>query len=97
MNPFSIFGAPPRREDAWFSVGLASSYPDLDEGGNLAQARIYNAKAVPGCKVYYAPKDDAGTRCEVELDDVNSSEMGLKLESQVLVFQYKGKFHAWIT
>lgn len=95
MSPFTVFGAPPRSGEAWFSVGLASSFPDLgSEVGSLSQPQIRDSKVMPSCKVYYAPKDDASQRCEIELDDLHATEAGRDLMSQVLVFQYKGKFHA---
>ncbi|KAM7201153.1 hypothetical protein V8F33_003565 [Rhypophila sp. PSN 637] len=116
---FKYFTAPNMAGDQWFSVGLASSFPDLgqdeEEVGVLSQPRPCgggNGKR-PGCKAFHVPKLDSSKSQEVPIipsasDDrtteqqttsdigggiVNESE-SLPLEEQVLVFQYKRKFHA---
>lgn len=92
MNPFrGIFGS----GSGWSFVGLSSSFPDLgteDDGlSRLSQHRLCNAKFTPGCKAFHVPK----------IQDAQSTEMPIgedalleDLSDQVLVFQYKGKFHA---
>lgn len=115
---FSYFTAPNRAGDKWFSVGLASSFPDLgsneEEIGVLAQPQpcrggIDNDKR-PGCKAFHVPKLDSSKSKEVPVISGNSEEdvegqktsdvggpgplLPLPLEEQVLVFRYKGKFHA---
>jgi hypothetical protein len=82
----------------WFPVGLASTFPDLGyDEENLAKYRACGgAELKPGCKVFQVPRDDSSQRAEIEIREdgtLQRSEMkGLK--DQVLVFQYKGKFHA---
>lgn len=93
----SLFGATSRLGAEWFSVGLASSFPDigLDEG-NLAKYRACSADLKPGCKVFHVSREDSSQRAEITIAEdgaLQRSDMkGLK--DQVLVFQYKGKFHA---
>jgi hypothetical protein len=85
-----------RLGDAWFSVGLASSFPDIgiDEiDGDLSQPRLCDADHKPGCKVFYVPVTNSPDRKEVSLASEDASE-GADLKDQVLVFQYRGKFHA---
>jgi hypothetical protein len=86
FNPFSRQGA------QWTFVGHSSEFPDVDDdAGNLAKHRLCNAKSIPGCKAFHIPKEDASLSKEVEVGD---DALGQTLEDQVLVFQYKGKFHA---
>ncbi|KAM7206116.1 hypothetical protein V8F20_002898 [Naviculisporaceae sp. PSN 640] len=112
---FSYFTAPSRAGDKWFSVGLASSFPDLgqdeEEVGVLSQPRSCGGdNKRPGCKAFHVPKVDSSKSREVpiieeDVDDSSApqhnSDIGdesapesTKLEEQVLVFRYKGKFHA---
>lgn len=89
------FQSPSRSGDAWFSVGLASSFPDigLDEvDGDLSQPRPCNAEDKPGCKVFHVPETNSSQRTEVSVTEGEISDEALK--DQVLVFQYRGKFHA---
>lgn len=93
----SWFQAPPRVSgDGWFSVGLASSFPDIgaDEvDGDLSQPRPCSTNQKPGCKVFHVPVTNSAERSEVPLIDGEvSDEQDLK--DQVLVFRYRGKFHA---
>ncbi|ROT37779.1 Rieske domain-containing protein [Sodiomyces alkalinus F11] len=95
MNPLT---APSRAEAEWFAVGLASSFPDLgSDDGNLAKPRICKGEATPGCKVFHVPRTDSsrGTQVPVAADSFETRE-GRRggLKEQVLVFRYKGKFHA---
>lgn len=87
-----------RSGDAWFSVGRTSSFPNItaDDGQNIAHLRpcsTNNAKS-PGCKVYHVPKEDSTRASEVFLDESGAPAEAGGLRDQVLVFQYKGKFHA---
>jgi hypothetical protein len=84
MNPFR---APSRLDGAWHKVGLASAFPDLDidyDGRRIA------AK----CKAFRIPNSNTNgpqeAKCPVEAD----IDLPGDLKDQVLVFQYKGKFHA---
>ncbi|KAF7557260.1 hypothetical protein G7Z17_g826 [Cylindrodendrum hubeiense] len=94
MNPFkSLY----RSGADWFSVGLTSSFPDLgDEDGSLSEPRTCNAEVKPGCKVFHVPATDSSESTEVLLTDdpLDPADMVGVSKSQVLVFQYKGKFHA---
>ncbi|KAM0263893.1 hypothetical protein ACHAQJ_000928 [Trichoderma viride] len=94
MNPFE---AASRLGAQWFSVGFTSSFPDLGfDDENLAKYRTCSADLKPGCKVFQVPRDDSLQRAELIIEEdgaLKRSDMkGLK--DQVLVFQYKGKFHA---
>ncbi|KAK1763308.1 Rieske domain-protein [Phialemonium atrogriseum] len=94
MNPFrALF----RSQAEWFSVGLASSFPDLGlDDNNLSQPRVCDSGLKPGCKVFHVPRTDISQRTEVPIaaDALESSDIGGDLKDQVLVFQYRGKFHA---
>ena len=96
MNPFRAFFRP---EAQWTSVGLTSAFPDIEpESGVIARSRLCGTAVVPGCKVFHIPKTDPTRAAEVPLpgddrdlpEDSNSGD----LSDQVLVFQYRGKFHA---
>ncbi|KAK3936609.1 hypothetical protein QBC46DRAFT_394623 [Diplogelasinospora grovesii] len=138
MNFFNPFRAA-KSDSEWFSVGLASSFPDIDSDNlfNLAEPRLCDNPSstsdviikVPGCRVFHVPLGSpASQRTEVPLvlsdimegttSDIGSSkpssspdspnatnhppepekqpeeEVMRDLKDQVLVFQYKGKFHA---
>lgn len=97
FNPFRI---PARAGNEWFSVGLASSFPDvglsIDGKENVSENEVrlcggHGPNATPGCKVFQVPKDDPSQRTEVILP---VDEGAQDLTDQVLVFQYRGKFHA---
>lgn len=95
FSPFSRS----RGGNAWFSVGLATSFPDVATS-DAAQIRDLrpcgNSENIqPGCKVFHVPKDDSSGAREVILDSAEAPppEAG-GLRDQVLVFRYKEKFHA---
>lgn len=94
FNPFSRT----QGGNAWFRVGLASSFPNItsEDEDNIAHARPCGSESVtsPGCKVFYVPKEDSSRANEVKLDDSGTPSEPGSLRDQVLVFQYKGKFHA---
>lgn len=50
----------------------------------------------PGCKVFHVPKQNASQAKEMILstDSLESSMTGDALLDQVVVFQYRGRFHA---
>lgn len=98
-----------RAGDGWFSAGLASSFPNITDSSEKyfklawpqpctpSSSSDANTK-VPGCKVFH-PKP-AGTSPgatatveEVDMDTAVGEDAWLMRE-QVLVFQYKGTFHA---
>ncbi|SPN96649.1 uncharacterized protein DNG_00170 [Cephalotrichum gorgonifer] len=95
MNPFGARWGSSRPDSDWFSVGLVSSFPDTGDDKSLSQFRSSNGDQKPGCKAFYAPRGDS-TRTEVAVGDdaLEASEAGGELKDQVLVFRYKGKFHA---
>ncbi|KAK2603767.1 hypothetical protein QQS21_004052 [Conoideocrella luteorostrata] len=86
-----------RPDTSWVSVGTASSFPDLGEDiGNLIESRLCDAHFRPGCKIFRVPKDNPSQTEEVFIspDSLESPITGDDLLNQVLVFQYRGKFHA---
>lgn len=94
FNPF----ARSQGGNAWFRVGLASSFPNItgEDEDNIAHARLCeNSKdTAPGCKVFYVPKEDSSRANQVAIDDSGALSEPGSLRDQVLVFQYKRKFHA---
>lgn len=94
FNPFSRS----KGGDAWFSVGLTSSFPNItaDDGENIAHMRLCNKSNVerPGSKVFHVPKEDSTLASEVTLGNLDAPPEAGGLRDQVLVFQYKEKFHA---
>ncbi|KAI0430930.1 hypothetical protein F5Y09DRAFT_210277 [Xylaria sp. FL1042] len=93
---FARFIAPSRKGDAWFFAGLESSFPNLTESGAdvLDEPRLCgNGESVPGCKVFHVPSSDSSQAKQVE-EDAMSSHDGAAFQDQVLIFRYRGKFHA---
>ncbi|KAI2621100.1 hypothetical protein GGR54DRAFT_600222 [Hypoxylon sp. NC1633] len=91
----SPFAAPSRKGNAWFCVGLASSFLDItgSDGTSLAENRTHkDGNSAPGCKVFHVPAADSSEAWQVEGDSISHFEGGLG--DQVLVFKYKGKVHA---
>ncbi|KAL7628129.1 hypothetical protein AAE478_002327 [Parahypoxylon ruwenzoriense] len=92
-SPFTVQS---RKGDAWFCVGLASSFPDITDSGSasLSEHRpCADQDSAPGCKVYHVPPTDSSQARQVNRDSITRSEGG-GLWDQVLVFKYKGKMHA---
>lgn len=86
-----------RPDAGWISAGPASSFPNLGEdAGNLIQSRLCDAHLRPGCKIFHAPKEQPSQATEVFIstESLESPVVGDELTDQVLVFQYRGKFHA---
>jgi hypothetical protein len=87
-----------RRGDAWFSVGLASSFPDITDPGasTVSDLRFCGQDLAPSCKVFQVPRADSALAGEVTFayGAVEGASTAKDLKDQVLVFQYKGKFHA---
>lgn len=94
FNPFSRS----QGGNAWFRVGLASSFPNIssEDGDNIAHTRLCgdSTDTAPGCKVFFVPKEDSSRANQVTLDDSGTPSEAGSLRDQVLVFRYKGKFHA---
>lgn len=94
------------RGDPWFSVGLASSFPDLTESGRMILAdeapnndcppSESNMQRQHGYKVFLAPEkeDRSGQATQLSDDPKDQLDASLRKGDQVLVFRYKGKFHA---
>ncbi|KAI1130435.1 hypothetical protein F5Y10DRAFT_235660 [Nemania abortiva] len=90
------FVAPSRTGDAWFFAGLTSSFPNLIESGVdvLHEPRLCgDGESVPGCKVFQIPSGDVSQARQVEGEEMTLYN-GVALQDQVLIFQYKGRFHA---
>lgn len=88
-----------RADAGWFSVGLACSFPDLgSDDGNLSDLRFCNTDLKPGCKVFHVPKATGSvqqsTEVDISPDAFESAEVEGDLKDQVMVFRFKGKFHA---
>ncbi|OLN96109.1 hypothetical protein CCHL11_03277 [Colletotrichum chlorophyti] len=93
----NTFRSQSRAEAGWFSAGLTSSFPDLgSDEGNVSELRFCDTDLKPGCKVFNAPKADITQSTEVLMapDTLQHSELVGDLKDQVMVFKYKGKFHA---
>ncbi|KAL5345657.1 hypothetical protein ACLOAV_009411 [Pseudogymnoascus australis] len=95
MNPSR---AASRTDAQWLFVGLASAFLDVesDDGANLSQSRACSAGYKPGCKAFYTSNEDGekdGSANHKGLAEADLDEV-LDLKSQVLVFRYRGKFHA---
>lgn len=93
-------------EPPWVAAGLVSSFANLDsdEAAPLSQARACRSGNAPGCRAFRVPDDsddggDGGSGIkapEVQIGERDSMpRCALRdLRNQVLVFQYRGKFHA---
>jgi hypothetical protein len=101
MNP-----SRPASQSQWQFVGPTSSFPDIEspDGANLSQARACNVGGFkPGCKAFYVSNESESESeingshpkeglVEADLDEASTPAANLK--SQILVFKYKGRFHA---
>ncbi|KXG51929.1 uncharacterized protein PGRI_082130 [Penicillium griseofulvum] len=67
-----------RSTAAWHRVGLASEFPSIDD----------DARIVPRCKAFNIPKTNG------PMEEVEDIDLPGELKDQVLVFKYKGKYHA---
>ena len=96
----------PSNQTQWFLAGLASSYPDISDpplnnnNSDSDSPAISDPRpcgggdspdSIPGCKVFSVPGGNISSTAEVPLSDVYE---GADLQDQVLVFRYRGKFHA---
>lgn len=93
----------------WTFVGRTSEFPDVDglDENNLAEKRPCrgghgDVNEVPGCKVFRIPRTVTGPPVEdgdasieeIAPEDAGAPEHMKGMRDQVLVFRYKGKFHA---
>ncbi|OQE36901.1 hypothetical protein PENCOP_c011G06645 [Penicillium coprophilum] len=67
-----------RATAAWYPVGYASEFPSIDD----------DARIVPRCKAFKIPKSNGA------MEQVEDIDLPGELKDQVLVFKYKGKYHA---
>ena len=92
------FIAPSRHGADWFPVGLASSFPDVNESGSvtLAERQQCEDAGTRNCKVFLAPDrgDAAGDAVELSGDPSDQVDATLRKGDQVLVFRYRQKFYA---
>lgn len=93
---------------SWTFVGLASSFPNVDSADveSLAEKRsCADSSSAAGCRVFRIPRPTAGLGGaglnlneddveEIAPEDAGSAAYVKSMRDQVLVFQYKGKFHA---
>lgn len=99
MDLFQAFRGPSQQNRDWFSVGLSSSFPDLGteagEGTHLAHPLPCKTGQRPGCVAFQAPENGGkATEVAVGQEALEDTVAGADLKDQVLVFQYRGKFHA---
>lgn len=97
QRAMSFFWGGSRSTANWVSVGPVSSFPDLgSDEGNLIQKRLCDAHLQPGCKVFRVPQEDSSQAAEVHLEPGSTeiSGFGDELKDQVVVFQFRGRFHA---
>ncbi|KAL2865231.1 Rieske (2Fe-2S) protein [Aspergillus lucknowensis] len=66
---------------AWYRVGHASDFPDISE-------RAHGCQITPSCKAFKIPNAKGEDPVEADI------ELPGDLKDQVLVFRYKGNFHA---
>ncbi|GAD95159.1 Rieske [2Fe-2S] domain protein [Paecilomyces variotii No. 5] len=78
MNPFVRVF---QSGGAWHRVGLASEFPDISED-------VDGCQITPSCKAFKIPKTEGESPVEANI------KLPGDLKDQVLVFQYKGSFHA---
>ncbi|KAI9902563.1 hypothetical protein N3K66_001915 [Trichothecium roseum] len=93
----NIFGLPRRPTSEWYAVGLTSSFPDVaSQNTSLSEFSLCDASRKPGCRVFEIPKEHGAQVTEIAFVEGNSENHfeGGELKDQVLVFQYKGKYHA---
>src|SRR4051812_10981433 len=90
MPPQDPFTPPRRTNNAWFSAGLTSSYPNITTSSStaLSDKLPCNGSLAPGCKVFYVPAD-AAKAVQIELEEAVPAD----LKDQVVVFRYLGKFY----
>ncbi|KAK7745267.1 hypothetical protein SLS62_009820 [Diatrype stigma] len=93
---------------SWTFVGLASSFPNVDgdsdgdgadDASSLAEKRSCRGHSAAGCRVFRVPRAPATGPAgddveEIAPEDAGAAEHMRTMRDQVLVFQYKGKFHA---
>ncbi|KAH7018362.1 Rieske domain-containing protein [Microdochium trichocladiopsis] len=90
--PFNI---PSRAGATWFQVGSTSSFPNIADSGSSTLAACGDAGHGPPCKVFEISAPDADRPNQMtEIEDLDDAPLASALQDQVLVFQYRGRFHA---
>ncbi|PVI02819.1 hypothetical protein DM02DRAFT_279382 [Periconia macrospinosa] len=89
----NAFSPPSRAGAAWFNAGSEQTYPDLDDTTRIGDQRKCHGAFVPGCRVFYVPREDGAKASEIAIDDWRDADAG-DTKDQVMVFRYKGKFIA---
>lgn len=87
--------SPTASNDGWYFIGHASDFPNItsEDSGLLSDTYACGDAQKPGCKAFSVPKpaEDDSHAVEIDLSDGVDPRA---LKDQVLVFQYKSKFHA---
>ena len=102
---FSFLSSRQRGDAAWFNAGPAAAYPDIQPmDADAVVVEVVSTPRpcgsmttpVPGCKIFHISEDPSGrvSATEVLVQEVAQVEGTDALKDQVLVFQYRGKFHA---
>jgi nitrite reductase/ring-hydroxylating ferredoxin subunit len=73
----------------WFSVGRTSTFPNIGMDENTEDFKKV-------CKAFHVPPGDSSKAAEIGRPGASYDDVGEegKLHEQVIVFRYKGKFHA---
>jgi len=104
----SFIFASSRTRDVHFYAGLTSSFSNITDSGGARLSEMLvchpskeSPGLQPGCKVFRVARADPTSAVKINLDDIeegpaetNDVPVRANLQDQVLVFQYKGKFHA---
>ncbi|KAK1751429.1 hypothetical protein QBC47DRAFT_307884 [Echria macrotheca] len=91
-NPFR---APAKSGGDWFPVGPATSFPDVGHDGAVSLPQSCGSEPNrTGCKVFHVPKEDSKQRTEIAVCPDDDPDAAPDMTDQVLVFRFRGKFHA---
>jgi hypothetical protein len=94
------FTARSQRGGAWLFVGLASRFPDITESGLVTLSERQHCSTddstKQGCGVFAIPNANGDLGETVQIAELSSDgvDASLRRDEQLLVFQYRGKFHA---
>ena len=76
-----------------FNAGPASSYPDIDDNSRIGEHRLCQGKYIPGCRIFYVPRDNSTKAVEIAIDEWKDADAG-DAKDQVMVFKYKRRWLA---
>lgn len=88
----------PSLEDAWLFAGPVSSFPNITP--STAISRLSDAlatssgEAFPACQILQLSKDPSDKNADSTLLTPALAAGSVGLVPQILIFQYRGKFHA---